>query len=262
MRFWVSQQSWTACYEQPLRFASGRAPARRSRRARRRGRRLRHARGPVAARRPDALLRPQVADDRTVPRRPRQRRQRRARTTDHVLLRVGRRRRLEDDQRRPHLDAGLRLAAGRLDRRHRRRALQPERRLRRDRRGRHAVADLVRQRRLQVDRCRPDLDAPGPRRHAPDRARHGRSAEPRRRVRRGARARLRPEPGAGRVPLAGRRGDLAEGPLPERQRRRRGPGDRPEGPEDRVRVALEHAASAVVDLRAVLRPGQRPLQVG
>ena len=90
-----------------------------------------------------SLLRPEVAPHRPVPRRARQRRHRRARPADRLLLRLGRRRRLEDDQCRPHVEADLRLAAGRFDRRDRRRAVAARDALRRHRRGRHALADLA-----------------------------------------------------------------------------------------------------------------------
>ena len=76
--------------------------------------------------------------------------------------------------------ADLRLAAGRLDRRDRRRAVQ----LRTSStsapaRPTCAIADLVRQRHVQVDRRRQDLDAHRPRRHAADRPRDRRSEESR-----------------------------------------------------------------------------------
>ena len=136
------------------------------------------------------------------------------------------------DQRRPHLGAGVRFAAGRLDRRHCRRALESDRRLRRH--GREptcAIRICLRQRGLQVHRRRQHLEAPRPRRHAADRPRPGRPEEPGCRLRRSARPCLRPEPGPGRVPLARRRRDLAEGALQERQRRRR----RPRHRSDRTR---------------------------
>ncbi len=212
---------------------------------------------------PEPLRRIVVAHDRAVPRRPRQRRQRRARPAEHVLLRLGRRRTLEVDQRRPHLDADLRRAARRVDRRHRRRSLQPDTSstsapARADMR----VADLA-----TATGCtsRPtpaqtwthigldDTRQIGARRRRPE--------EPRRRVRRGARPRLRRQPRPRRLPIARRRRDLAEGALQERQRRRLDLAVRPPGLEDRLRGAVEHAASAVVHLPAVERPRQRPLQV-
>ena len=70
-----------------------------------------------------ALFRPELAHARPVPRRPRRRGQRRARPAERVLLRRGERRRVEDDRRRPRVDADLRLAAGRVDRRARGRAV-------------------------------------------------------------------------------------------------------------------------------------------
>ena len=78
----------------------------------------------------------------------------------------------------------------------------PQRPLRRHRRGRHALGHLLRQRHVQVHRRREDLDARRPRR---TRGRSGASlVDPQRpepRLRRGARPRLRPEPRARRLPL-------------------------------------------------------------
>ncbi len=118
------------------------------------------------------LLRPPMAVHRPVPRRTRQRRHRRARTAERLLLRLGGRRRVEDDQRRPHVVPDLRLAARRLDRRDRGRAVEDGRRLRRHGRGRHALADLLRQRHVQVDRRGKDVDAHRPRQHTADRQSH------------------------------------------------------------------------------------------
>ena len=75
-----------------------------------------------------ALRRAQVAHGRAVPRRARERGLRRPRAAQHLLLRLGRRRRVEVDQQRPHLDADLRRHQRRVDRRDRRRAVEPRRR--------------------------------------------------------------------------------------------------------------------------------------
>ena len=86
-----------------------------------------------------------------------------------------------------------------LDRLDRRRPVRPERRLRRLRRGQHPRQRRSRQRHLQVDRRRQDLEA---RLEAgrPDRHDGRPPDEPRHRLRRGARPRLRPEPRARRLP--------------------------------------------------------------
>ncbi len=107
------------------------------------------------------------------------RRGRRPVPAERLLHRRLQRRRLEDDRLRPHLDADLRRPADRLDRRHRRRALRPEHRLRRQRRGPAAARPLDRRRHLQVDRRRQDLDAPRPARRPADPADRRRPAQPR-----------------------------------------------------------------------------------
>ena len=151
------------------------AGARRAIRRRRAAARARAA----GARRRERLRRAALAEHRPVPRRTRERRQRRARPAEHVLLRLGRRRRLEDDQRRPHLAAGLRLAAGRVDRRDRRRAVERRTSSTSAPASPTCGRDLVRQRHVQVDRRRQDVDAPRPRQHAADRPRRRRSARTR-----------------------------------------------------------------------------------
>ena len=81
------------------------------------------------------------------------------------------RRRLEDDRRRPHLEADLRRSADRLDRRGRGRAVGSEHHLRRQRRRAAAARPRRRRRHLQVDRRRQDVDASRPARRAADSAR-------------------------------------------------------------------------------------------
>ncbi len=85
--------------------------------------------------------------------------------------------------------------------------------------------------------------------------------EPERRLRRGHRPSLRSAPGSRRVPLAGRRQDLEESAVQERQRRRRRRRDRPDQLAHRLRLAVEYAPSALVHLSADERPGRRDLQV-
>ena len=87
---------------------------------------------------------------------------RRRRRQDHALRRRGLRRRVEVARRRHHLQAGLRQAAGAVDRRHRARSDEPEDRLGRHRRGVDAQLGLDRRRHLQVHRRRRDLDQHGP----------------------------------------------------------------------------------------------------
>ena len=143
-----------------------------------------------------------------------------------VLLRRDRRRPLEDDRRRHHLDAGHRRPDQPLvGRRGRRLGVESRHRLHRHGRDGHPRQHHPGRRRLQVDRRRQDLDAHRPRRHAGDLARSasiptnpdivyvaafGHHARAERRAR--------------RLPLEGRRQDLGEDPLPRRQDRR----DRPD----------------------------------
>ena len=75
------------------------------------------------------------------------------------LRRRGQRRRLEVGQRRHDLQAGLRQAAGAVDRRRHHRSEEPEDRLGRHRRVLDAQQRLDRRRHLQVDRRRRELDA-------------------------------------------------------------------------------------------------------
>ena len=74
----------------------------------------------------------------------------------------GERRRVEVDRRRHDLQAGVRRAASAVDRRDRRRPVQPQERLGRHRRVLDPQQRLDRRRHLQVDRRRRDLDARGP----------------------------------------------------------------------------------------------------
>ena len=161
-------------------------------------------------------------------------------------------------RRRRDLELDLRRSAGLLDRIDRRRAIEPERRLRRLGRGQHPRQRRRRQRHLQVDRRRQDLDARleagRPDRHdgrAPDQPRH--------RVRRGARPRLRPEPGARRLPHDGRRQDVAAGPEEGRGHRRLRRRDGSVEPGDPLRRLLAGAPPAVGSVER--RARQRPLRL-
>ncbi len=82
--------------------------------------------------------------------------------------------------------------------------------LRRHRRSRHALANFLRQRNVQIHRRRQNLDAHRSRRHAADRPHHRRSARSESRFRRRARPRLRPECRARRVSFHRWRRDVAE----------------------------------------------------
>src|SRR5262249_5134432 len=69
--------------------------------------------------------------------------------------------------------AGVRLTAGRIDRRGGSLAFEPEHRLRRHWRSRHALADLIRQWNVQVYGLGSDVDASGSGQHSADRTRAG-----------------------------------------------------------------------------------------
>ena len=207
------------------------------------------------------LFRTSLANDRPLPRRPGQRRQRGAGQAQYLLLRVGRWWRLEDEQCGAHVGAGIRLPADRFDRCDWRRAFEPGRRVRRHGRVGHAVADLPRQRGLQNDRRRRNLETSRARRHPADRSRPGRSSAPGDRLRGRAGPRLRSQPGSRRVSIARRRRHVAEGPVQGRQRRRDRPGPRSSRLPDRLRDALEHATAAMEHLSALVRAGWRHLQV-
>ncbi len=156
------------------------------------------------------------------------------------------------------LEADLRRPADLLDRLDRRRAVRPQRRLRRLRRGQHPRQRRGRQRHLQVDRRRQDLEARLEAGGA-DRHHRGPPEEPRRRLRRGARPRLRPQPGARRLPHRGRRQDLGAGAQEGRRHRRLRRGTRPEQPQCRLRRPLAGPPQALGDDQR--RPGQRPVRV-
>ena len=146
-----------------------------------------------------------------------------AAAAQRLLRRRQQRRRLEDDRRRPHVDADLRRPADAVDRHDRRRAVRPQRHLRRQRRRAAAPRPRGRRRHLQVDRRRPDVDASRPARGAADRRHPDRSEGSVARVRGGARPSVRAERGARRLPLDRRRPHVAEGPLQGREHGR----DRP-----------------------------------
>ena len=90
-----------------------------------------------------------------------------------------------------------------------------------------------------------ELDAPRPLGHATHRAGARPSAGPGHGIRRGAGPRLRPERGAGRLPLAGRGEELGARPLRQRGHGGGGPVDRPEQPAHHLRDDVAGAADAL-----------------
>ena len=168
---------------------------------------------------------------------------------------------VEDDRLRPHLAADLRRPADGLDRRDRRRAVEPRRHLRRQRRGPAAARPLDRRRHLQVDRRRA---GPGRTSACATASRSRRSSSTRATPNRLFVAVLghpygpNEERGIFRSTDGG--ADVREGALPRREHRRRRRRARPVEPRHRLRRAVGVAAGAVGE-RRVHGPGQRPLQV-
>src|SRR5712692_5099456 len=177
---------------------------------------LRLARGRPARRAAARRKRAQGNDlalDWPVSRRPGAGGVRRAGRAQSLLLRQRGRRGVEVHQRRLDVGAAVRQAAGLLDREYRGGRVRPERDLRRHRRSLHPQQHFLRQRRLQVQRWRQDLEASWARRHAPHRPHPGASAEPGDRPRGRAGPRLRAEPRARHLPLHRWRQDVGKGPL-------------------------------------------------
>ena len=187
------------------------------------------ARGPAARRRapgrPVAVSRAALPRHRTVPREPHGRRRGRAHRAQRLLHGRQRRRRLEDRRLRPHVDADLRRGADGIGRRHRGVALEPERHLRRERRGPAPARPRRGRRHLQVHRRRPHLAARRPRRRPAGRPHRRAPDRPRHRVRGGHGPSVRAERGARRLPHDRRRAHVAEGPVRGSQHRRQPGGD-------------------------------------
>ena len=201
-----------------------------------------------------------MAEHRPLSRRARHRRDGCARATARLLLRRHRRRGLEDDGRGDQLAADDGRPGGhRFRGRRRGRRLRPQRRLRGDGRELHSRQRLPRRRGLQVRGRGQDVEERRPQGHAADRARARASLESRPRVRGRARPHLRPQPGARRLPLEGRRCELAEGAVRGRQDGGGGPRDGSHEPPRALRGFLAGAPHALEP--GERGPGQRPLEV-
>ena len=136
-------------------------------------RRLDHRRpGPLVPR--DALARHRPDSRRTRPRAGRRRQ-----PAEHLLRRLRQRRRLAIHRLRRQLGAAVRRPVDRLDRRDRRRAVEPERHLRRHRRRHHPPRSGDRRRHVQVHRRRAHVAASRAARQPDDRGdRRGSDATP------------------------------------------------------------------------------------
>ncbi len=207
------------------------------------------------------LPRDAVEDDRPLPRGPDRGGHGRPRPAGPLLHRGLQRRRLPDDRLWPDLGPDLRRPADAVGRVDRRRPVRPERPLRRKRRGAAAPGPLGRRRHLPLEGRRTDVDTPRPPRRPADPRDLRRSSGRENAPRRGARAPVRRQRGAGRLPLDRRRGDLQEGPVPRREHRRHRTRSRPVEPRRRLRCALG-VPSGAVGKRRLHRARERPSQVG
>ena len=194
-------------------------------------------------------------------RRPRHHRHRRALPAVHLLHGHGRRRRLEDDGRRAQVAQHHgRADLGRLDGRGGGCGQQSGHHLRR-----HGIVEdpqqrLDRQRHLQVDRWRQDVEVHRPARCRPDRHGADQSDQPRRGLRRVDRRSVQGHQGTWRLPYARWRQDLAADLLPQQRsgcRRHRVPARQPQGALHRH---VARPAPALVDHLG--RHRWRHLQVG
>ena len=136
----------------------------------------------------------------------------------------------------------------------------PERRLRRQRRGAAPARPVDGRRHLQVHRRRQDLDAPRPARRAADPAHRRRPAQRQPPVRGRARPSVRPQRGARHLPLDRRRPHVPEGALQGREHGRQRRRHRPGQPRHRLRHDVGRAAGPVGE-RGVGGHGRRHLQV-
>ena len=143
------------------------------------------------------------------------------------LRRRGDGRRLEVDERRAHVRAGVRRAAGPRDRRRRRRPADARRRLGRHGRGEPAQQHLARRRRLPDARRREDVDERRPREDGADPPDPPPPARPADGLGLRRRPRLGRRDGARRLPDDGRREELEEGPPRRREDGLRRPRARP-----------------------------------
>ncbi|CAA9294553.1 MAG: GH74 / GH33, partial [uncultured Gemmatimonadaceae bacterium] len=239
------------------------ARGRRARPARRRVVVRRPARGPGRRPRGGRLRpapvrgRPALPLDRPGARRPGHRGGGRAERAAHLLHGRHRRRRVEDRRRGAHLAERLRRLLRRgVDRRDRRGALGPARRLRGHGLRGAAQQRLGGARHLPERRRGEDVEPRRAARRGADRRRARAPPEPRRGLRRRTRQPVRAEPRARRLPHARRRAELAAGALRLRQHRRGGRGDGARQPERALRLDVARRAQAVDDHQRRARGGR------
>ena len=164
-----------------------------------------------------------MAQYRSAARRTIDRRGRQLVAPDRILLRRDRRRPVEDDRRRHYVEAGHRRTDQELvGRRGRGRGIESGRGLHRHGRDRIARQHHAGRRRLQVHRRREDVEARRPRQTRRSIARIRIDPTNPDLVYVAALRRIRTAPNrrARRVPVEGRRQDVAEDPVPRRQDRR------------------------------------------
>ena len=199
-----------------------------------------------------------MAVHRALPCRARRRRRRRPRRPARLLLRVGRRRRMEVHRRRHLLAERLRrLPEHRLRRRNRRRPVGPQRRVRGHGRDLHPHRPHPRRRRLPLRRRRRHLEAPRPGGHPPHLPRPRPSRRPRPRIRGRIWTRLRSKLPARHLQVEGRRELVAKRPPQERGRRRGRPVDGPQQPARALRLHVGGPALLLGNEQR--RPRQRTL---
>jgi len=194
--------------------------------------------------------------------RPRRRSRGRREQPGHVLRRGRRRRRVEDNRRRPHLRPRLRRPADAV---HWCGGGVPGEAgggVRRHRRGEPAELRELGQRGLPLRRRRQDVEALRTGGHAPHRPRRGPPDRPGHRLRRGARPLLGAEQGPRAVQDDRRRQDVGVREVHRREHRVRGRADGPGRPGHALRGGVAGAARRLLRRQPARtsRPRRRPVQ--
>ena len=190
-------------------------------------------------RRPGTLVpRDALARHRSDSRRTRPCAGRRRQPAQHLLRRLRQRRRLAIHRLRRQLGAAVRRPIDRLDRRDRRRPVEPRRHLRGHGRGHHPSRSRHRRRDVQVHRRRAHVAASRAARQPDDRGHRRGSGQRRSALRRRPRSPVRPQRGARRLSLHRRRTHLREGAVQGRLHQRQRSAARSAQPQRALRDAL------------------------